>query len=71
MLVQIHLRKDSCFLSMSMFVQGLSCSAIQYYDESLMAFQLILYKFSGMAGKLTHSFPRPRREDVVSHPVSE
>ena len=39
--------------------------------ESVDGFQFILYKFSGMAGKLTHIFPRPRREDVVSHPVSE
>ena len=61
-------------MPMSVFVLVLSCIAIQYYNESYdgaKALQLIFYKFSVMAGTLSHSFLRPKREDVVSHPVNE
>ena len=59
----------------------LACSTIQYCDESLNGAKEIVGGFSGRffiftkypvtAGKLTHRFPRPRREDVLSDPVNE
>ena len=52
---------------------------MDYYDDYIdgakvicrWLFGFFFDKFSVMAGNNTHSFPRPRREDVVSHPVSE
>ena len=38
-----------------------------------MAFEgeFIFIKYPVTAGKLTHRFPRPKRKDVLLHPVSE
>ena len=69
---------------MPMFMKVLACSTIQYCDESFIGAEVIcdfVGGFSGRefvftkcpvtAGKLTHHFPRPRRKDVLLHPVSE
>ena len=59
----------------------LACSTTQYCDESFNGAEVSVGGFLGRefiftndpvtAGKLTHRFPRPRRKDVLLHPVSE
>ena len=67
---------------MSMFMQVLACSTIQYCDESFNGAEVLsrwlfrervnFYKKKQVtAGKLTHRFPRKRREGVLLQPVSE
>ena len=86
-LVQSQLRKgchfneqtflvNKCFLAMSMFVLGLTCSTIQYCDElsnSAKVFCRWLFRekghFYNIPSYSLKAYP-PRREDVISHPVS-
>ena len=89
-LVQSHFRKgrhfieqtflvNKCYPAMSMFIQVLACSTIQYCDESFNGAEVIcrwlfiessfFYKDPYTAGNLTHRFPRPRRKVVLLHPT--
>ena len=66
---------------MSMFMQVLACSTIQYCGESFNGAEVCVCGFSGRefiftkypvtAGKLTHRIPRTRRKGVLLQPVSE
>ena len=66
---------------MSMFMYVRACSTLEYYDQSFDGAKVIcqwlfrervhFYKILVTAGKLAHRFLRPRREDVLSHPLSE
>ena len=66
---------------MSMFMQVLACSTIQYCDESFNGAEVMcrspfrervhFLQNTVTAGKLTHRFPRTRRKGVLLQPVSE
>ena len=91
-MVQSHLRKgchfiehtflvNKCFLAMSMFMQVLACSTIDYCDEWFTGAKVIcrwpfrkrvhFYKIPSYSWKAYPPFSIPSKKDVLLHPVSE